>query len=330
MTVRVSAIVVAFGADGLLRASLDALETALGKIEASSEMLVVLNRVSDSMRRELDVRAASVPALWLIDSGRNLGFAGGVAAALEHAQGEWIAIFNDDTVVEPDALVELLEAGAPSPDVGSVAPKILFTTPGDVINSAGIEIDDLGVAYERLLGEPGAACEDQVVDVFGASGSAALYRREMLDEVGGFDTSFFAYLEDADLAWRARMNGWRALYAPRAIVRHHHSETFGHRSAQKHYLVGRNRVRMLAKNAARSQLLRRGFLMVVYDLAYVVFVAVQARTFAPARGRWHGLREWRAYRAAGGIHRGNTSLAPSQGMRGALLRDDAYRRPDKT
>jgi len=324
VNIRVSAIVVAFGADELLRTSLRALETALDNIQASTEMLVVLNGVSDNMRRELETRAASVPALRLIEPGRNLGFAGGVAAALEHARGEWIAVFNDDTVVEPDALVELLKAGASSAEVGAVAPKILFTAPGDVINSAGIEIDDLGVAYERLLGEPSAAGENQVVDVFGASGAGALYRRAMLDDVGGFDTSFFAYLEDADLAWRARADGWRALYAPQAIVHHHHSETLGHRSARKHYLVGRNRVRMLAKNASSRHLLRRWLRIILYDLSYVIYAAVRSRTLAPLRGRLRGLAEWRSYRTTRARRRRGIDLPPSRGIRGALRRDRLY------
>jgi len=321
---RVSAVVVAFGTDELLRASLQALETALDNLQASTETIVVLNRVSAGMRGELVERQASGHPLRLIDPGRNLGFAGGVAAALEHAQGEWIAVFNDDTVVEPDALLKLLEAGASSPDVGAVAPKILFTAPGDVINSAGIEIDDLGVAYERLLGEPGAAGEDQVVNVFGASGAGALYRRAMLDDVGGFDTSFFAYLEDADLAWRARADGWRALYAPQAVVHHHHSETLGHRSARKHYLVGRNRVRMLAKNASSQHLTRRWLRIVLYDVSYVIYAAVRSRTLAPLRGRLQGLAEWRSYRTARARRRPGVDLPPSRGIRGALRRDRVY------
>src|SRR5204862_527470 len=83
----------------------------------------------------------------------------------------------------------------------------------------------------------------------GASAALALHRRAMLDAIGGLDASFFAYLEDADLAWRARMAGWRCVLAPRAIALHRHSPTLGHGSNAKHLLVGRNRVRMLAKNA---------------------------------------------------------------------------------
>ncbi len=200
---------------------------------------------------------------------------------------------------------------------------MLFAGSGDTIKAAGIEIDELGIAYERLLGALAAEGGAEVADVFGASGAACLYRRAMLDALGGFDQSFFAYLEDADLAWRAQMNGWRCVYAPRAVVRHHHSATLGHRSSEKYFLVGRNRVRMLAKNVTRSHLMRRGFQLALYDLAYVAYAAVRARTLAPVRGRLHGVREWRAYRTASPSRRA-APLARPGGLREALKRDRAY------
>lgn len=108
----------------------------------------------------------------------------------------------------------MLSAGEEGEDIGSVAAQVRFAERVDMINSAGIEVDELGIAYERLLGEPAAASEADVVDVFGASGGAGLFRRAKLDAVDEFDESFFAYLEDADLAWRARMQGWRSVYRP--------------------------------------------------------------------------------------------------------------------
>ena len=162
------------------------------------------------------------------------------------------------------------------------------------------------------------------VEVFGASATCALYRRAMLDDLGGFDRSFFAYLEDADLAWRARMAGWRCLLAPAAVARHHHSATLGHGSALKHRLVGRNRVRMLAKNASAAQL-RRGLLRIVaYDLAYVGYVAATARTLAPLTGRLRGLTEWRAYREAGRPARRDLALSRAPGLHAALVRNRVY------
>jgi GT2 family glycosyltransferase len=81
-----------------------------------------------------------------------------------------------------------------------------------------------------------------------ASGSAAVYRRTMLEDVGGFDERFFLYCEDTDLGLRARWRGWKCVYTPLAVVEHHYSHTAGDASPLKAYLVERNRLFVLAKN----------------------------------------------------------------------------------
>ena len=165
-------------------------------------------------------------------------------------------MFNNDTTVEPDAVAVMLEAGRADPRIGSVAAQMRFADSHDVLNSAGLELDRLGIAADRLVGKRLADHPEwEPYEVFGATGGAALFRRTMLDQVGGFDMSYFAFYEDADLAWRAHARGWRAVYAPRAVVHHHHSATAQHGSPTKLYLVGRNRVRTLAKNATAGMLL---------------------------------------------------------------------------
>ena len=309
---RLSAIVVAFGKRALLDRCLVALTYALARVEGESELIVVAN----------DGAVLQVPGAVVVRGGPELGFAGGVAAGLGTARGKWVALVNDDCLVAPDALAELLAAGESDERVGSVAAQVLFAATG-TLNSAGLEVDELGVARERALGRP-ALVRPEPVEVFGASAACALYRRAMLDELGGFDSSFFAYLEDADLAWRARMAGWRCLLAPAAVARHHHSATLGHGSPSKHRLVGRNRVRMLAKNASPAQL-RRGLLRIVaYDLAYAGYVAATARTLAPLTGRVRGLGEWSVYRRAGTPSRRELELSRAPGWQAALARNRVY------
>jgi GT2 family glycosyltransferase len=315
--VALSAIVPTHRQRDLLSACLESVEEALSAVPEPTELIVVDNDSRDGTADLLRKRFVSARILTLTE---NVGYAGAVVRALDASQGEWVALLNDDLTVEKNMFVELLRAARANDAIGSVAPQIRFAGKTGVLNSAGIVVDRLGVAFDRLVGEPVDMSETDDTDVFGASGAAGLFRRRMLDELGGIDQTFFMFLEDADLAWRARMAGWQAVYAPRAVARHHHSASAGHGSSMKHYLVGRNRVRLIAKNADRSQLLRHGPAMIGYDLCHVAFAAVSHRTLAPLRGRLRGLVEWREYRRAGASSRRPTLLDASAGIRGAVRR----------
>jgi GT2 family glycosyltransferase len=309
----VSAIVVTQHGGPLLAACLRSLRLALHDLDA--ELIVV-----DNGSAGVDAEGARV-----LRQGRNVGFAGGVTRGIEAAAGEWVLLVNDDAELAPDAVGLLLAAGRSEPRAGTVTGQVRFHARRDVINTAGLVVDRLGVAYDRLAGAPtrdGGAVED----VFGASACVALYRRAMLDAIGGFDESFFAFGEDADVAWRARMAGWSALYVPASVAYHHGSATAGEASPAKYFLVGRNRMRLLAKNAPAAQLARWGWAMALYDLTYVAFVAVTDGTLAPLRGRVAGLREWGRYRRAGAAARRPIALAAPTGPLGTWRQRAAYRK----
>ncbi len=310
----VSAIVVNLDARELLLTCLASLRVALAQVDGETEIVVVDNGSSDGSQ---DAVRALAPAVALIELAGNPGFGAGVEAGRAATSGAWLLLLNNDTTIEPDAVTSLLHAGRDA-SVGSLAAQLRFTHSG-ALNSAGIGIDRLGVAFDRCIGEPPRAAGDVTVEVFGASAGAALMRREMLEDIGGFDASFFLYLEDVDVAWRARMRGWRSLYVPAAVVHHHHSASSGHGSDFKHFHVGRNRVRLLAKNMPTRQLVRHAPAILAHELAHIVFTAAADRTLAPLRGRVAGLREWRSCRARGGDRR-PVALAPPRGLRGALSR----------
>jgi GT2 family glycosyltransferase len=320
--VAVSTIIVNHERRDLLQSCLESLERALGAVDEETELIVVDNGSRDGSAALVRER---FPAIKVVALDRNEGFAGGVSRGIDQARGEWIAVFNNDTTVEPDAVAVMLEAGRLHPRVGAVAAQMRFADRRDVLNSAGLELDRLGIAADRLVGKRVDNHGPRLpYEVFGATGGAAIFRRDMLNQVGGFDESYFAFFEDADLAWRAHSHGWRALYAPEAVVYHHHSATAQHGSPAKLYLVGRNRVRTLAKNATVGMLLVNGPWMLAYDAAYVAFASVTGRTLAPLRGRLHGLREWRAYRRAGTGHRRPLRLRRPLGFRRALQRHKRY------
>lgn len=319
----ISAIVVNFRRPDVLVGCLLSLRESLSGTGVDSELIVVDNASGDHSVRV--VREAA-PEASLIEMRENVGFPAAVNEAIRHSSGEWILLINNDVEVEPAAARQMLDGAREQPGVGSVAAQMRFADGTGVINSAGIGVDRLGIAYDRLLGLPLQASETEPRDVFGACGGAALHRRAMLEQVGGLDPSFFFALDDADLAWRAQMHGWRCVYVPSAVVYHRHGATAGSfGSSFKYFHVGLNRVRMLAKNADASHLLRYGPAIVAYDLAYVAYAAVTDRTLAPLRGRIQGLRSWRAYRRLGAARR-PVPLEPARGPRAALRRRAAWKR----
>ena len=319
-----SVVVTTHSRSDLLADCLESVGQVAGNLSGRVEVVVVDDGGQSGIG---DLVVERLPRATLVRTAGNIGFAGAAMEGIRQTRAEWIALLNDDVTVEPGAFTAMLLAARSAADIGSIATQMRFADRPGTINSAGIEIDALVTPCDRLVGAPIEASEKEPVEVFGPSGGAALYRRAMLDEIGGFDVSFFAYLDDVDLAWRARMGGWRCLYAPQAIVYHRHSATFGHHSPLKHFLTGRNRVRLVAKNADAAHLRRYGLAMVLYDLAYVVLVGARERTLQPVVGRLQGLREWRAFRAAGRSYRRPVPLAGRRTLRSALARDRVWPRP---
>jgi GT2 family glycosyltransferase len=130
-----------------------------------------------------------------------------------------------------------------------VTPKLLFMEPPGTIQNAGCLLLTDGSGADRGSGEPDDGRYSEREEVFGACGASALYRREMLDDVGLLDESFFMYYEDTDLNWRMRLRGWKVLYEPQAAVDHEHAASSGEWSPFFTFHVDRNRMLMILKNA---------------------------------------------------------------------------------
>lgn len=254
------------------------------------EVLVVDNASSDGTLEYLERLGEYEPRLRVLRNGRNEGFAGPNNRAFAAARGEFVATLNNDAPPERGWLAALLAAARLDPSVGSVASCMVFAHAPHLIQSAGIAIDRAGIAWDRLSTRPRMEGEAQVVEIFGASAGAALYRRAMLEQVGGFDARYFMYLEDVDLAWRARLAGWRALYAPGAVVQHAHSASAGEGSPFKNWHLGRNKVWTIARCYPPEGLRRYLWAVLAYDLASLPYTMLTKRDLSPLRGRLAALR----------------------------------------
>jgi GT2 family glycosyltransferase len=319
-TAKIDAIIVNRDRGELVAAAARSAQDALDVAGVRGEIVIVDNDSSDDSAERIK---RECPAARWIQLDGNYGFAAAAQVGIEATSSPWVLMLNNDATIERDA-IRLIGERSVADDVGTIALQMRFTARPEIVNSAGIGVDVLGVAYDRFLGTPADGPASRPAEVFGACAGAAVYRRAMLDEIGGFDRGYFLYLDDVDVAWRARMAGWRAVYAPEAIVWHAHSATTKHGSSFKYFHVGRSRARLLAKNADRRLLLRHGLQMLIYDAAYVVYVAVRDRTLAPLRGRVEGLREWRSVRAANAAGRRPVELERRQGFAAALRRRGAW------
>lgn len=177
----------------------------------------------------------------------NRGYVGAYNAAVPQSKGTFAILLNNDTRVEPGWLQAHADACARHPEAGMFTPKILEYDRRDVIDNTGHVIYRDGLARGRSRLEKDDGRFDAEEEVFYPSGCAGVYRREMLDRIGLFDETFFAFGEDTDIGLRGRVAGYPCYYVPLARLYHKYSATWGKYSPGKVFFVERNRLWILVK-----------------------------------------------------------------------------------
>jgi GT2 family glycosyltransferase len=269
------------------------LRTCLGSLRrqtfADFETILVDNGSTDD---SLALVARELPEVRALQLAENVGLAGGTNAGIGITDAPIIATLNNDTEADPRWLEALHAALMAHPEAGSAASKLLLFDRRDVIHSAGDFYRLDGIPGNRGVWQPDNGTYARQELVFGACAGAAAYRREMLEDVGLFEDSFFMYCEDVDLAFRGQLLGYRCVYVPTAVVYHMLSATGGGPIAS--YYCGRNFLRVIARDMP-GPLLRRFWPRVLLaqlriaaqSLWHVREPAARARL----RGQLDGVRE---------------------------------------
>ncbi len=260
------------------------LETCLGSLERQDfrrfEVVLVDNGSEDGSVGMVRTRFPGVTEI--IENGRNLGFGVANNQAIVRARGRYIILLNNDTEVDSGWLGALVAAAETDASIGMCASKILNFYRRDEIDNTGHLVYPDGLNRGRGRLEIDRGQYDGAREALFPSGCAALYRRAMLEEIGLFDDTFFAYGDDTDLGLRGRLAGWRCAFVPEARVYHRYSATTGQYSARKAFLVERNRVWVAVKTLPISMLLVSPF----YTLARFALQGYGALTGKGAAGRF--------------------------------------------
>jgi GT2 family glycosyltransferase len=233
------------------------LEVCLGSVLKQTylnvEIVLVDNCSTDS---SVGLVESKFPQVKLVRSTSNLGFAAGNNLGINHCKGEFIILLNNDTEAEPNWIKELVSVCYRRPEVGMCASKVKYLQDKSTLNSTGVVLYRDLTAINRGIGEEDHGQYDEIRDVFCPYGAAAMYKREMLNQIGLLDEDYFMFREEDELGWRANLTGWKCIYVPSAVVYHFRSAATEVGSTFKLYYGERNRLYTCSKYLCLPALLR--------------------------------------------------------------------------
>ncbi len=231
----------------------DCLTAVFDQIYKNFDVYFVDNGSKDSSVKFVE---SKFPKVEIIKLDKNYGFAEanniGIRQALYDKDIKYLVFLNNDTKVEPGWLASLVNTAEMSKNIGMVSSKALF--PNGTIQNAGLSFEKglvsgknggLSLGYGLPKNHPSFASD---IEIFAPGGVACLYKREVIEEVGLFDEDFFAYAEDYDLGFRARLMGWKSYLSAKAQLVHYHSQTGGDNSLFKLFHTTRNIIFVAYKN----------------------------------------------------------------------------------
>jgi GT2 family glycosyltransferase len=227
------------------------------------EIIVVDNASTDGSEKIV----SKFKSVKLVQSTKNLGYAGGNNIGFTHATGKYVVALNNDMLVEPDWLtdpIQYMESDSKIGICGCRQMRFDKTTVDGLFQILKKDLRSLAVK----AGEPyDHECASYKAGyVIGVNGGSAIYRKNLLDDLKGFDEHFFGYYEDIDICMRAFIRGWKILYVPSAVVYHIGSASFKKNPRNSVYLLERNRFWFIYKNFSISIILKHLFFIILYEI----------------------------------------------------------------
>tara|TARA_B100000674_G_scaffold103959_1_gene76069 strand:+ start:168 stop:1184 length:1017 start_codon:yes stop_codon:yes gene_type:complete len=266
---KVSVVVINYNGEDLLKKFFPSVINYTNK--DISEIYVIDNRSSD---KSVEFLNNKYPGVNLIKNKKNYGYAGGYNRGLKKIKSEYIVLLNNDVEVTKNWLDIMIEKMEENNSIGSCQPKILSYTNKKKFEYAGAcggYLDLLGYPYCRGrifdFTEEDHGQYDDDKEIFWSSGACIMLRNELFEKIGGFDESFFAHMEEIDLCWRLKAEGYTNYCFPQSKVYHLGGGTLNYDNSKKTFLNFRNNLFMLAKNENRLSLIFKIPLRLIFDLA---------------------------------------------------------------
>jgi GT2 family glycosyltransferase len=294
---RVSVTIVTYNSGRFIRRCL---ESVLAQKYPNQEIIVVDNASTDGTT---DILEQFEDRCQIAYNDENIGFAAAQNQAIELSAGKWVLTLNPDVLLLPNFIQSLVDAGGHDERVGAVCGKLLailasFDLPDrPLVDSTGIYFTPMLRHLDRGSQEVDNGHYTNYEYVFGATAAAALYRRAMIDDVAidgeFFDSDFFVYREDADVAWRAQLMGWKCIYTPHARGYHVRNVLPGKRRALPAVInmhSVKNRFLMRIKNMTGHLYWRNWFSITARDL--IVVSCCLLREQSSLRALFYIARNW--------------------------------------
>jgi GT2 family glycosyltransferase len=237
----------------------------------------------------LELVQNNYPEIKTVALPENLGFSVANNIAIQSVQTEYVALLNNDAVPHPEWLATLVSAFESHPKAGFAASKmLLYDNPGR-IDRAGDVYTKAATALLRGRGQTSDQYSRQEW-IFGACAGAALYRKQMLDDIGLFDEDFFLLYEDVDLSFRAQLRGYKCLYVPEAVVYHRASSSIGNDSSISVYYSHRNLEWVYIHNMPAGLIKKTILSHFIYIIVSFLFFLSKGRGMNFIRAKWDALK----------------------------------------
>jgi len=255
------------------------IDACLKSIESQSykrfEVIIVDSASTDGTPEYI---ARNYPNVKLVRSERNLGYSGGNALGLNHARGDFVAILNQDIILDKDWLLELLRCAERHPESGIIASNVLLHSNPFIVNAYGNEVHFTGLTFSRFLDKLGSDCKEEYV--IAPCGAAFMIRRQVIDEVGFIDDTFFMEFGDVDLAMRVWLSGWKCVIIPRAKTYHKFELKM---TPQRYFILERGRYLMLSKNFSRRTLVLLSPSLMLTEMLTWAYALFSGKTYVASK-----------------------------------------------